>query len=74
MEIPKGLKPGELEKIKRILSRTESEERFDERISIVVADGLNESDAVRMAYFELRKANKQITDYIKNEYRKAMGL
>jgi hypothetical protein len=72
--IPKGLKPDELETIMRIVNRSESEERFDDRISIATVDGVNENDAVRMAYFELRNANKPITDYIKNKYRKAVGL
>jgi hypothetical protein len=72
--IPKGLKPDELEKIKRVLARTDSEELFDERIAIATVDGLNENDAVRMAYFELRNANKPITELIKSKYRKAVGL
>jgi hypothetical protein len=72
--IPKGLKPDELEKIKRVLARTDSEELFDERIAIATVDGVNENDAVRMAYFELRNANKPITELIKSKYRKAVGL
>jgi hypothetical protein len=72
--IPKGLKPDELETIMRIVNRSDSEERFDDRISIATVDGLNENDAVRMAYFELRNANKPITELIKSKYRKAVGL
>jgi hypothetical protein len=72
--IPKGLKPDELETIMQIVNRSESEERFDDRISIATVDGVNENDAVRMAYFELRNANKPITELIKSKYRKAVGL
>jgi hypothetical protein len=72
--IPKGLKPDELEKIKRVLARTDSEELFDERIAIVTVEGVDENEAVRLGYFQVRNANKPITELIKSKYRKAVGL
>jgi hypothetical protein len=72
--IPKGLKPDELEKIKRVLARNDSEELFDERIAIATVEGVDENEAVRLGYFQVRNANKPITELIKSKYRKAVGL
>lgn len=61
----------QLAEINRILSRTKAEEMFDERVSISSICGeQKESTAVRMAYFEVRKSGEEMTDNIKNEYRR----
>jgi hypothetical protein len=47
---------------------------FDERIAIATVEGVDENEAVRLGYFQVRNAKKPITELIKSKYRKAVGL
>ncbi len=50
-------------------------EAYFERVGIKIYDaGLAEDEAIRQAYHETKKRFGRVTELIKNEYRKAMGL
>jgi hypothetical protein len=50
-------------------------EAYVERVGVKIYDaGLAEDEAIRQAYHETKKRFGRVTELIKNEYRKAMGL
>jgi hypothetical protein len=50
-------------------------EAYVERVGVKIYDaGLTEDEAIRQAYHETKKRFGRVTELIKDEYRKAMGL
>jgi hypothetical protein len=50
-------------------------EAYVERVGVKIYDaGLAEDEAIRQAYHETKKRFGRVTELIKDEYRKAMGL